>query len=76
MPPMPPMGTMAGRAGVDIAQVVLSHLRSPCEIEAVRHLRDEIDLSVHAAAGSQFLTLEKKETSAGSSSVSACTACR
>lgn len=54
--------------------VVLSHLRTPAEIASVLHLREEIDLSVHAAAGPQFATLEKKETSAVSSMPSTCTA--
>jgi hypothetical protein len=43
---------------------VLHHLRTPDEIDSVTYLRDEIDLSVHAAAGRQFELLEKKETSA------------
>jgi hypothetical protein len=55
---------------LSIQDVVLRPLRTPAEIEKVLHLRDEIDLSVHAAAGRQFELLEKKETSAGSSSVS------
>jgi hypothetical protein len=55
--------------------VVLRHLKDPAEIEGVLHLRDEIDLSVHAAGGlQQFESLEKKETSAGSCSLSTCTA--
>jgi hypothetical protein len=49
----------------DFDQVVLRPLKSPAEIQSVLHLREEIDLSVHAAAGPQFMTLEKKETSAG-----------
>lgn len=48
--------------------VVLRHLQTPAEIATVLHLREEIDLSVHAAAGSQFAALEKKETTAASSS--------
>jgi hypothetical protein len=50
--------------------LVLRPLKQSYEIASVLHLRDEIDLSVHAAAGSHFTTLEKKETSAVSSSVS------
>ncbi|MBK0393360.1 hypothetical protein [Ramlibacter algicola] len=58
-------------------RVVLRHLRSPAEIASVLHLRDEIDLSVHTAAGrQQFETLEKKETSAVSCSASNWTARR
>ena len=53
-----------------IQEVVLHHLRTPHEIEQVIFLRDEIDLSVHTAAGPQFELLEKKEMSAGSSSAS------
>jgi hypothetical protein len=57
--------------------VVLRHLRSAAEIESVMHLREEIDLSVHTAAGrQQFEALEKKETSAASCSVSSWTARR
>jgi len=48
--------------------VVLRHLKVSDEIASVLHLREEIDLSVHAAAGPHFATLEKKETSAVSSS--------
>ncbi|MEJ6023207.1 hypothetical protein [Ramlibacter sp. PS4R-6] len=52
-----------------IHDVVLHHLRTPAEIEGIIDLRDEIDLSVHTAAGrQQFERLEKKETSAGSCS--------
>jgi len=47
---------------------VLRHLKQSDEIASVLHLREEIDLSVHAAAGPHFATLEKKETSADSSS--------
>jgi hypothetical protein len=53
------------------SRVVLRHLRSPAEIARVVHLREEIDLSVHAASGlQQFQALEKKETSAAWSSAS------
>lgn len=53
-----------GRPPIDFGAVQLRPLRTSAEIETVRHLREEIDLSVHAAAGQQFLALEKKETSA------------
>ena len=53
-------GTSAAR------DVVLRHLKRSDEIAGVLHLREEIDLSVHAAAGPHFATLEKKETSAAS----------
>jgi len=46
----------------------LHHLRTPRQIASVLHLRGEIDLSVHAAAGQEFIRLEKKETTSGSSS--------
>jgi hypothetical protein len=65
-------GDAAARAAPPMARplalddVVLHRLRSPAEVEEIVHLRDEIDLSVHAAAGPQFGMLEKKETSAGS----------
>lgn len=42
--------------------IVLRHLVTPREIEAVLPLRQGIDLSAHAAAGDAFLALEKKET--------------
>ena len=48
------------------SQVVLKPLKTRAEIESVVHLREEIDLSVHAAAGPHFAALEKKETSADS----------
>ena len=38
---------------LQIQDVVLHHLRTPGEIESIVDLRDEIDLSVHAAAGRQ-----------------------
>ena len=66
MPPQP-----SARGAFQIHDVVLHHLRTPDEIASVVFLRDEIDLSVHAASGrQQFESLEKKETSAGSSSAS------
>jgi hypothetical protein len=40
----------------------LHRLRTPEQIATVRHLRGEIDLAVHAAAGRDFVSLEKKET--------------
>ena len=45
--------------------VSLRHLGSPAEIGSILHLRDEIDLSAHNGAGSNFHMLEKKETSSG-----------
>lgn len=57
-----------------VEDMVLCHLKTPERIESVLHLRDEIDLSVHAAAGRQFVELEKKETSAAWCSVSSSTA--
>ena len=42
--------------------LTLHRLRTPEQIATVLHLRGEIDLSVHAAAGGDFLRLEKKET--------------
>jgi hypothetical protein len=67
--------TQAGRhhalAGVPRApititaqDIVLRHLQTPSDIEAVQHLREGIDLSVHAA-DSNFMRLEKKETTSG-----------
>lgn len=64
MPPIPPTG---------MADVRLVHLRTPGEIARVLPLREEIDLSVHAAAGRSFHELEKKETNWGSSGLSSST---
>jgi hypothetical protein len=55
---------LQGRRPFSIDDLVLRHLRTPAEIAGVLHLREEIDLSVHTAAGPHFATLEKKETSA------------
>ncbi|MCW2573952.1 MAG: hypothetical protein JWO88_4010 [Frankiales bacterium] len=60
---------LQGRRPFSIDDLVLRHLRTPADIARVLHLREEIDLSVHAAAGPHFATLEKKETSAGLCSV-------
>jgi hypothetical protein len=50
--------------------VTLRHLKTPADIATVLHLRGEIDLSAHTAAGAdEFARLEKKETSAGSSTL-------
>jgi hypothetical protein len=54
---------LQGRRPFSIDDLVLRHLRTPAEISGVQHLRGEIDLSVHAAAGPHFATLEKKEIS-------------
>jgi hypothetical protein len=56
-----------------MADVRLVHLRTPGEIARVLPLREEIDLSVHAATGRSFHELEKKETSWGSSGLSSST---
>ena len=52
------------RMPLPVQDVTLRHLKTPREIEQVLHLREEIDLSVHLAAGGDFLAREKKETSA------------
>jgi hypothetical protein len=57
----------------DFEGVVLRHLTTRSEIESVMHLREEIDLSVHASGSSEFASLEKKETSWGSSLLSSST---
>ena len=55
-------GAMARAAPLDFARsVVFRHLRTRGEIEQVLHLREGIDLSVHAS-DPEFLALEKKET--------------
>jgi len=45
-----------------LSELKLHPLRTPAQIASVLHLRGEIDLSVHAAAGEEFVRLEKKET--------------
>jgi hypothetical protein len=60
---------LQARRAFAIDDLVLRHLSSPGEIARVLHLREEIDLSVHAAAGPHFAALEKKEKSVGSCSV-------
>ena len=62
---MPPLPSLTG-----MSEVQLVHLRTAAQIKRVLPLRDEIDLSVHAAAGRSFVELEKKETSWGSSELS------
>lgn len=79
MPELASAGPVAGPSGPRarlsiIDGIVLRHLRAPDQVSRVLHLRDEIDLSAHAAAGPQFMQLEKKETSAALSSVSNLTA--
>jgi hypothetical protein len=60
---MPPMLPMHDRIADEKNEpVLLRHLVTPREIEAVLPLRDGIDLSAHAAAGAAFYELEKKET--------------
>lgn len=49
-----------GPSGMD--SVVLRPLTTADEIEAILHLRGQIDLSAHTGAGSNFRSLEKKET--------------
>jgi hypothetical protein len=46
-----------------IDRVVLRHLKTESAIRTVLPLREEIDLSAHLGAGSNFRALEKKETS-------------
>ena len=64
LPPSEPRG---------IEAVTLRHLKTSSEIESVLHLREEIDLSVHASASSNFAALEKKETNWGLSAHSSWT---
>ena len=67
-PKVPPMGPAGEGKALATEQVTLRHLKDADEIATVLHLRGEIDLSVHAACGAEeFARLEKKETSAGSS---------
>ena len=67
----PQRASVLERDALQVEDVVLHHLRSPADIKSIVPLREEIDLSVHAAAGAQhFERLEKKETSAVSSTAS------
>jgi hypothetical protein len=54
---MPPVPAPAG-----IESVVLRPLKTAEEIETIMHLRGQIDLSAHLGPGSEFRSLEKKET--------------
>ena len=49
---------------LSVEEFGLRHLKTPDEIERILHLRKAIDLSVHSHALTNFLALEKKETSA------------
>lgn len=60
---MPSSLPLRGRIADEQEPVLLRHLVTPREIEAVLPLREGIDLSAHAAAGAAFVALEKKETS-------------
>ena len=62
MPPRSNLLLRATRLRSTISKfAILGRLR---EIEQILHLRHAIDLSVHAAAGAEFVEREKKETSA------------
>lgn len=65
LPRQIPAGVLPAMGGAH-GEVTLRHLRTTSEISTVLHLREEIDLSAHAAAAADFAYLEKKETSAGS----------
>jgi hypothetical protein len=67
---MPLLHAQPAQAG---GRLKLNRLRTPAQVATVLHLRGEIDLSVHAAAGPQFQHLEKKETSWASSWASSST---
>jgi len=54
---MPSLPSLTG-----MSEVQLVHLRTPAQIKRVLPLREEIDLSVHTAAGRSFHELEKKQT--------------
>lgn len=55
-----------------VEELGLRHLKTLAEIEEILYLREAIDLSVHSRAHSDFVALEKKETSAVSSVLSSC----
>jgi hypothetical protein len=54
------------RQAIAIERLAIHHLQTPSEIASILHLRENIDLSVHARAGGEFQRLEKKETNAAS----------
>ncbi len=54
---MPPL-----EGPLDTDSVVLRPLKTAKDIESIMHLRGQIDLSAHTGAGSDFRSLEKKET--------------
>ena len=61
------MGSPAGterRMPLPVEEFGLRHLKTASEIENILHLREAIDLSVHSRGHSDFISLEKKETSA------------
>lgn len=58
-------GLSQGRFCVPVDELELRHLSTREEIEEILYLRENIDLSVHTAAGGDFEALEKKETNAG-----------
>ena len=64
------------REVVDSSRLSIQHLRTSAEIAGILHLRDSIDLSVHARLGADFNELEKKEINAGSSALSISTELR
>jgi hypothetical protein len=72
----PGSATAAPACGEDnrrsVQEFALRHLKSRAEIEEILHLRKAIDLSVHSHAPTDFVALEKKETSAVSSGPSNC----
>src|SRR5215208_2938945 len=72
----PGSGTTApacdGGNAVSVQEFALRHLKTPAEIEEILHLRKAIDLSVHSHAPTNFVALEKKETSAVLSGPSNC----
>jgi hypothetical protein len=55
-----------------IEEFGLRHLKTAAEIEQILYLREAIDLSVHSNAHTNFIALEKKETSAVLSAPSTC----
>jgi hypothetical protein len=67
--PAGPDSTAAGERS-HIEEFGLRHLKTLAEIEQILHLREAIDLSVHSST--DFLALEKKETSAVSWGPSNC----
>lgn len=69
---VPSMAHLGGLRTQTVNDFAIRRLKTSLEIEDILYLREEIDLSVHEAAGAAFSALEKKETNAALSAHSNC----